>query len=370
MIKKVLIGNLFETDAQTLVNTVNCVGVMGKGIALEFKKRFPEMYNDYVERCKRNQGRLGEPYIFRSLFPPHIINFPTKDHWRSVSRLSDIVRGLAYLEEHYLEWEVTSLAVPPLGCGSGGLEWKIVGPTLARHLHQLVVPVYLFAPHQTPMEYLDLDFLLHGDAEVPIPTQASSIPLGWIAIVEVLDRILSSPFHWPVGRVNLQKIAYFITQAGIPSNLSYQRGSYGPFSPDLKHALSILVNQGMIYEQQLGNMISMKVGMTYADARRIYARDLQPWEEIIARVVDLLLRIPTTHQAELAATVHFIAEEMGDWATEEQVLNEVMQWKQRRRPAFSREEVALAIRNLAVLGWIKVKASNNLPLRIEEETFV
>ena len=92
MIKKVLIGNLFETDAQTLVNTVNCVGVMGKGIALEFKKRFPEMYNDYVERCKRNQVRLGEPYIFRSLFPPHIINFPTKDHWRSVSRLSDIVR--------------------------------------------------------------------------------------------------------------------------------------------------------------------------------------------------------------------------------------------------------------------------------------
>ena len=146
MIEKVLIGNLFETNAQTLVNTVNCVGVMGKGIALEFKQRFPEMYKDYVERCNRKQVRLGEPYIFRSLFPPHIINFPTKDHWRSVSRLSDIVRGLAYLEEHYLDWGVTSLAVPPLGCGSGGLEWKIVGPTLARYLQQLDVPVYLFAP--------------------------------------------------------------------------------------------------------------------------------------------------------------------------------------------------------------------------------
>jgi uncharacterized protein YwgA/O-acetyl-ADP-ribose deacetylase (regulator of RNase III) len=369
MIENVLVGNLFETDAQTLVNTVNCVGVMGKGIALEFKKRFPEMYKDYVERCNRKQVRLGEPYLYPSLFPPHVINFPTKDHWRSVSRLADIVRGLVYLEKHYLEWGITSLAVPPLGCGSGGLEWNIVGPTLAGYLHQLEIPVYLFAPHGTAPKDLDLEFLLRK-ADKPISAPSSSIPLGWIAIVEVLNRILSAPFHWPVGRVNLQKIAYFITQAGIPSKLSYQRGSYGPFSPDLKQALSILVNQGLIHEQQLGNMISMKVGITYPDARRIYARDLENWEEIIARVVDLLLRIPSTHQAELAATVHFTAKELGDWTTEEAVLNGVMEWKLRRRPVFSREEVALTIRNLAVLGWINVKASSNLPLKIEDEAFV
>ena len=137
-------GDLFRSDAQTLVNTVNTVGVMGKGIALEFKKRFPEMYVDYVQRCQANQVRAGEPYLYRRLTPPWIINFPTKEHWRSVARLSDIVLGLEYLEAHCKEWEVTSLAVPALGCGLGQLEWRVVGPILYRHLSTLEIPVELF----------------------------------------------------------------------------------------------------------------------------------------------------------------------------------------------------------------------------------
>jgi len=139
-------GDFFRSDAQTLVNTVNTVGVMGKGIALEFKKRFPEMYVDYVRRCQANQVRAGEPYLYRRLTPPWIINFPTKEHWRSVARLSDIVLGLEYLETHCKEWEVTSLAVPALGCGLGQLEWRVVGPILYRHLSTLEIPVELFAP--------------------------------------------------------------------------------------------------------------------------------------------------------------------------------------------------------------------------------
>ena len=94
---RILIGDLFASQMQTLVNTVNCVGVMGKGVALEFKKRFPDMYQDYVARCAAKQVRLGQPYLFRQLVPPWILNFPTKDDWRSVSRLSDIVAGLEYL---------------------------------------------------------------------------------------------------------------------------------------------------------------------------------------------------------------------------------------------------------------------------------
>lgn len=97
MIIDVRKGNLLDSDAQTLVNTVNTVGVMGKGVALDFKNRFPEMFDDYVARCKVGTVKLGEPYLFRRLFPPWIINFPTKEHWRSVSKLDDIVRGLDYL---------------------------------------------------------------------------------------------------------------------------------------------------------------------------------------------------------------------------------------------------------------------------------
>jgi len=141
----VKIGNLFDSDAQTLVNTVNCVGVMGKGVALEFKNRFPEMHEDYVARCNAGQVRLGRPYLYRSLVPPWVLNFPTKNHWRSVSRLQDIEEGLAYLLSHYQEWDITSLAVPPLGCGHGQLEWRVVGPTLYRYLKRMDIPVELYA---------------------------------------------------------------------------------------------------------------------------------------------------------------------------------------------------------------------------------
>src|SRR6266568_6120081 len=103
---KILVGDIMQSKAQTLINTVNCVGVMGKGIALEFKERFPEMFNDYLKRCERNEVKLGVPYLYKPLFPPQIINFPTKDHWKSVSRLDDIERGLQYLLDHHREWGV------------------------------------------------------------------------------------------------------------------------------------------------------------------------------------------------------------------------------------------------------------------------
>jgi O-acetyl-ADP-ribose deacetylase (regulator of RNase III) len=111
-------GDIFKSRAQTLVNTVNCVGVMGKGIALGFRKRFPQMHDDYVQRCDRGEVRLGQPYLYKQAEGPWILNFPTKDHWRSVSRLADIETGLRYLEGHYREWGIESLAVPPLGVGS------------------------------------------------------------------------------------------------------------------------------------------------------------------------------------------------------------------------------------------------------------
>ncbi|MDI6889399.1 MAG: macro domain-containing protein, partial [Thermodesulfovibrionales bacterium] len=121
---KVLVGDLFESECQTLVNTVNIVGIMGTGVALAFKKRFSDMFEDYVKRCNEGRVKLGEPYLYKRLVPPWILNFPTKKRWRSVSNLSDIIRGLKYLEQHYKEWGITSIALPPLGCGHGQLEWN------------------------------------------------------------------------------------------------------------------------------------------------------------------------------------------------------------------------------------------------------
>ena len=130
----VIKGNIFNSKCQTLVNTVNCVGVMGKGIALGFKERFPDMFEDYAKRCERGEVKLGKPYLYKKPTIPWIVNFPTKDHWRSVSKLEDIIRGLEFITERYEEWGIRSIALPPLGSGLGQLNWDIVGPTLYKYL--------------------------------------------------------------------------------------------------------------------------------------------------------------------------------------------------------------------------------------------
>jgi uncharacterized protein YwgA/O-acetyl-ADP-ribose deacetylase (regulator of RNase III) len=371
---KVLIGDIFESEAQTLVNTVNTVGVMGKGIALGFRKRFPEMYDDYVRRCARREVHLGVPYFYRRLVPPHVINFPTKDHWRSVSKLNDIVHGLKYLQSHIAAWGVTSLAVPPLGCGEGRLEWRVVGPTLYRHLSKLGVSVELYAPFGTPHEELQPDFLQYrenvpiriGD-HVPLATSFHVEP-GWVALVAIIEQVSKERYHWPIGRVGFQKLAYFATEAGIPTGLSYRRGSYGPYASDIKQLLSKLINNGLIVEHKRGRMLATDVGPTYIDAKKGYEAFLREWEPQISKVVDLVVRM-NTDDAELAATVHFAAnrlrEEKGRQPTETEILNYVQQWKLRRRPPLNDNDVALAIRRLNVLGWIDALPSQDLPL-IEE----
>ncbi len=365
---KVLVGDLFQSKAQTLVNTVNCVGVMGKGVALEFKKRFPDMYQDYLARCARNEVKLGRPYLYKSLFPPWILVFPTKDHWRSVSRLEDIKRGLEYLLAHYKEWGVTSLAVPPLGCGHGQLEWRVVGPTLYRYLRRLDIPVELYAPHGTPRAEMQPEFLdrdSNGEALSATMSGRSRIEPAWVALVEILSRIEEQPYHWPVSRTTFQKIAFVATEEGLPTGLRYQRGSYGPYAPELKKLLAGLTNNSLIREERLGRMLAVKVGPTFKDARRAYKADIEQWEPIIRKTADLFMRM-RTNQAEITATVMYAAGELAaakkHRPTESEVLEAVMQWKQRRRPPMNEREVADVIRNLAALNWLQVEPSNDMPI--------
>ncbi len=363
----VKIGNILESKAQALINTVNCVGIMGKGIALEFKKMFPDMFDDYAKRCKTRQVKLGQPYLYRRLMPPWIINFPTKDHWRSVARLEDIEQGMRYLLAHYKEWGIISLAVPPLGCGEGQLEWRIVGPTMYRYLKQMDIPVELYAPFGTPGVETQSSFLSYPTEPViaDVGTESSRVKPDWVVIVEILSRIESEPYHWPVGRTTFQKIAYFATEAGLKTDLVYSQGSYGPFAKDCKLRISQLVNNGLIDEKRWGRLLRVTVGPTYSDARKAYRSAITEKEEIIRRVTDLFLRM-RTQQAEVAATVHFsaksLAESTSQKPSENDVLAYVMQWKQRRRPPFDKFQVAKTIRNLAALHWLKVKASRDLPL--------
>jgi uncharacterized protein YwgA/O-acetyl-ADP-ribose deacetylase (regulator of RNase III) len=367
MAVKVLVGNLFDSQVQTLVNTVNCVGVMGKGIALEFKQRFPDMYQDYVERCKRQEVKLGKPYLYRQLFPPWILNFPTKDHWRSVANLASIVQGLEFLLQHYQEWGIESLAAPPLGAGQGQLEWRVIGPTLYRYLNQMTIPVELYAPYGTSHEELQIEFL-QGTAQQTLPgmPEPSRIRPAWVALVEILRRLDVQPYHAAIGRTIFQKIAYVATEEGLPTGFAFHKDSYGPFSRELKPAIARLMNNGLIQEVKAGSMLRVKVGRTYADARREFGADLEQWDDLIEKVVDLFSRVRNTDHAELIATVLFAARDLqresSTAPTERDVLNAVMDWKKKRRPPLDEKTVADTVRNLAILNWIEVRASEDLPV--------
>jgi uncharacterized protein YwgA len=176
------------------------------------------------------------------------------------------------------------------------------------------------------------------------------------------------PYHWPVGRTTFQKIAYISTQEGLPTGLYYQKSSFGPFSPELKGVITRLVNNGLIREEQLGRMFAVKVGPTFDDARKAYLSDLEKWESIIEKTADLFMRMQT-RQSEVVATVLFaaniLANRKKEQPSEKEVLNEVMEWKQRRHPKLEDKEVADTIRNLAALRWLKVKPSSDLPISDE-----
>lgn len=144
MVKK---GDIFQSQCQTLANPVNCVGVMGKGLALAFRRRFPAMYTDYCRRCADGLVQPGRPYVWRNEHGFWVLNFPTKRHWRDKSRLEDIIAGLERLEANHNEWGIQSLAVPALGCGLGELDWGLVRPVLEHHLSRLAIPVEIYAPH-------------------------------------------------------------------------------------------------------------------------------------------------------------------------------------------------------------------------------
>lgn len=145
-------GNLFDSAAQIITNTVNCVGVMGKGVALEFKQRHPAMFEDYQQRCKRGEVRPGNPYLWEDE-RVQILNFPTKRDWREPSRIEDIEQGLKFLVLNYQKMGIQSLAMPALGCGNGGLRWENVRPLIEKHLGSLSdLDVYIYEPVQAATE--------------------------------------------------------------------------------------------------------------------------------------------------------------------------------------------------------------------------
>jgi len=362
-----LIGDLFASQAQTLVNTVNCVGVMGKGVALEFKKRWPAMFEDYQRRCASKQVRLGVPYLYRDVAGAPIVNFPTKDHWRSPSRVADIENGLDYLVAHAEEWGIRSLAVPPLGCGNGGLEWSEVGPLIYRKLHGAPFDVEVYAPFGTPAQQLTEEFLA-APAQMSLSGKGrrnEKLNPDWVALLEVLREVQAQPYVNPIGRTIFQKLCYVLTEMGVPTGFQFGKGSYGPFSTDVKLALHEMANRNWLQEKPLGRMVALTVGPQYEEDRAKFAAQIEAHQKRIAKAVDLFSRIKSTEQAEEVLTVLYASRQVKQArstgaVSERDIYDYILDWKKSWHSEEKQQAVASAIRNLVLLGWMKVQVSEDL----------
>lgn len=196
-------GNILKEDAEAFVNTVNCVGIMGRGVALQFKKAFPDNFKVYEYACKRNEIQPGMMFVFETgnlTNPRFIINFPTKRHWRGKSRMEDIESGLTALVDEIRLRKINSIAIPPLGSGLGGLDWADVRSRIEKALRDIPnLQVTLFEPGDIPAETKSSD--------VPAMTASRAVLVALINryLRGLMDRVASGSsqidvFHAGGGR--------------------------------------------------------------------------------------------------------------------------------------------------------------------------
>ncbi len=356
---QVTIGNIFDSNAKTLVNTINCVGVMGKGIALEFKKRYPSMFKEYTDLCKAKLIKPGVPYYYNDLTGTSIINFPTKDNWRSPSKLSYIIDGLDWFVSNYQELGITSIAFPPLGCGNGGLSWELVGPIMYNKLKDLPIDITIYAPYGTNPEMLKESYLIDNFKEYKNDISGKSlgkIDKSWYLILNSVQQINSSRYSLHVGRTIFQKICYVLTRTGINTGFSFRKGSYGPYCDEIRSAITLLSNANLISEVNLGKMVEMTINLNFSLDKSLYTHNEL---SAVEKTVDLFSRIKNTEQAEIIATVIYSYDQVRSISTNDlDVFNYVMDWKKRWK-GVKEKEVYDTIKNLAILGWIDIISSDS-----------
>lgn len=340
-------GNLLEADVDALVNTVNTVGVMGKGIALQFKRAYPQMYKDYASACKRGEVHLGKMHVWptgQMAGPRFIINFPTKGHWKSRSRLPDIQTGLLDLVRVVDEQGITSIAVPPLGCGHGGLNWAQVEPVIRERLDVLEgVDVQLFAPEGAP-----------SAAAMKTSGPAPAMSAGRAALIELMARYSTHALGDP-SLIEIQKLMYFLQMAGEDLKLNYVAHHYGPYADNLRHVLVQLeghyvcgFGDGSTAVEQAEPLVLLP------GARETALAELATHPatiEHIGRVITLIEGFESAYAVELLATVHWVLVHSDEALDDEAVIATVRQWSPRKGGMFTPDHVRTALGALRERGW-------------------
>ena len=338
-------GNLLQVDAEALVNTVNCDGFMGKGIALQFKQAWPENFDAYAKACRAKEVRPGEMFIWESgrmVNPRYIINFPTKRHWREKARIEDIRCGLRALVTDIRRLGIRSIVVPPLGCGNGGLDWQDVRPLIESAFAELPdTQVQLFSPAGAP------------DAKaMPVNTQRPAMTISRALFVKVMHQYEALSYRLTL--LEIQKLMYFLQEAGEPLRLRFEAGLFGPYAANLNKVLERIEGhliRGYGDSQKPDTEIEL-LPDAVKEADLYLSQHPLPIARV-NRVSNLIQGFETPYGMELLSSVHWVCRHGKPKAsTPESVIESVHRWNDRKSKMFRPEHIRIAHQRLRELDWI------------------
>lgn len=339
-------GDLLATDAEALVNTVNTVGVMGKGIALQFKQAFPDNYAAYEAACKREEVQIGNMFVFHRVakIPRLIINFPTKKHWKGKSRIEDIEAGLRALIEVVKNEHIRSIAVPPLGCGNGGLNWEDVRPLIEQAFARVPqVTVQLFYPEGAP----------HA-VEMKIATKRPNMTPGRAVILEVLSRYSLPGYRLTL--LEIQKLAYFLQEAGQALKLNFTKQRYGPYAENLHHVLQRIEGHFVRGYGDRSRDVSLELFPDAVKEAEEFLKTESDTQQRLARVAELIEGYETPYGLELLSTVHWVVvhdDRSQGRVNPEVAVAAVHDWNEHKRRTFTAERINSAWHRLESEGWFR-----------------
>jgi O-acetyl-ADP-ribose deacetylase (regulator of RNase III) len=337
-------GDILKADVEALVNTVNCVGVMGRGVALQFKNRFPANFKAYKAACDRGEVQPGRMMVYdlgQLNSPRYIVNFPTKRHWKGKSRIEDIESGLVALKAEIESRGIESIALPPLGCGLGGLDWSEVRPKIEAALGSTPgLRVVLFEPAGAP-----------AAAEMAAAATAPKMTPGRASLVGLIRRYFDAVMDPFVSLLEVHKLMYFMQVAGEPLRLNYTKALYGPYATNLGQVLKHVEGHFLIgygdgsddpekQLQLLPHAVELAEGFLAA-----HTESRQRFE----RVCDLASGFESAYGMELLATVHWVATQEGAKSAAEAV-RLTREWNT-RKSMFPNEHIETAWNVLKKKGW-------------------
>lgn len=336
---------LKQDDIDAIVNTVNCEGVMGKGIALQFKNKWPSNFDHYADACKAGLVRPGIMFVHDTgglVKPNFIINFPTKDTWRAKSRVEFIRDGLVDLVEQIKKLGIRSIAIPPLGCGNGGLDWNVVRPIIEKAFAPLAdVEVRLFEPTGAP-----------APKTMEVRTQRPAMTPGRAAVLKVLETY--GELGYGLSRIEVQKLAYFLQCAGQPLKLTFEKNMYGPYSEQLRHVLTKI--EGHFIRGLGDGVVDAEIEPT-AEALReadefVENNGLHDLTQRVNKVHQLIEGFQSSYGMELLASVHWVAINTDAKNDLDKIVEAIHNWNPRKKALMRREHIEIARDRLISEGWL------------------